>query len=92
MEMLMFVIRDNKASSFSPRPFFEKNRVDAIRGLTAAVNYHDGQIKDFPSDFDMYQLGSFDPQTGKVKLSEQPEFIIGASSCVVTKEKNKEDS
>lgn len=76
----IFAIRDNKVSSYL-RPFVEANEIQAVRGLTSAVNAPDkNQIKDYPEDFDLYLLGTLDDITGKITPEEPPKFIMAASS------------
>ncbi|QXP08398.1 MAG: nonstructural protein [Arizlama microvirus] len=77
MILSIFAVKDNKASCYN-RPFAEINVLNAVRGLSVAVNNQESQIMHFPEDFDLYQIGTFDDVTGKTDVFANPKFIQSA--------------
>lgn len=72
-----FAVFDSAAKVFNP-PFLMHNRAEAIRGFGAVVNEPGTQFNQFARDFTLYEIGSFDSDTGH--LTEQvPVIVISAS-------------
>jgi len=63
MQKFIFAVYDLKTTLFS-NPFFSVNANTAIRSFGAAANDPNTEICRFPSDFILYELGSFDDATG----------------------------
>lgn len=64
--MKLFCVYDAKAS-FYLKPFTEQSTVQALRGFDAAVNEGDSQLKKFPDDFELHEIGEFDESTGTLQ-------------------------
>jgi hypothetical protein len=75
----IYSVRDNKVDAYGV-PFFVDSDVQALRELHVAVNDNRIQLSIFPEDFDLYELGSFNEQTGKIDTLVVPKFITGAVS------------
>jgi len=75
MVHLLCAVKDIKSNNFN-RPFPEINRVNAVRGLSIVVNDPNTQLHHFPQDFELFQIGTFDDETGKLESSIQ--FIESA--------------
>lgn len=65
----LFGVYDKAAESFINQ-FFDVAAGIAVRGFQDAAKDNKTTISQHPEDFDLYQLGTFDEQTG---LVEQPE-------------------
>ncbi len=76
MKMLMFSIRDSAADAYG-RPFFMTSVGIAIRSFTDEVNRADkeNQIYMHPEDFDLFELGEFDDETGRIVLLDVPKQL-----------------
>lgn len=85
MNLLIFAVRDNKASVYN-RPFVEHNVISAVRAFTVGVNSPETQLHQFPTDFELTQIGEFDDITGKITPTEPPKFILSAMSVLKSKE------
>lgn len=77
MVHLLFAVKDIKTNTFN-RPFPEANRVNAIRGLSIVVNDKQTQIAHFPQDFELFEVGTFDDETGHINT--KVEFVASAYS------------
>lgn len=84
--MLMYVysVRDSEAQLFG-RPFYTTNAAIATRGFSSQVNQPeiDGQQNDLflhPESFELYELGTFNDNTGVFELHPQPKPICTAVS------------
>jgi len=76
----IFTIRDNKAEFFHP-PFFQRTYGEAERNFRQLA--HDGKstISQNPEDFDLYHVGEYDDQTGKIDPIP-PKHIIKAVNTI----------
>lgn len=76
MKMLMFSIRDSAADAYG-RPFFMTSVGIAIRSFTDEINRaaEDNQIYKHPEDFDLFELGEFDDETGRIVLLDVPKQL-----------------
>lgn len=72
-------LRDTASRSFST-PFFVLTAQQAIRSLRDEVNAKDSQsdVNRHPSDFELYELGHFDDDNGKLIPHESPVMISRA--------------
>jgi len=81
MNINVYSIKDNKVGTYG-MPFFSPNEVQATRNFARSCHDTNVQISIFPSDFDLFYLGSFDDTTGKFFQDERhPQFIIGGMSA-----------
>lgn len=84
MIMYVYSLRDS-ASALYGRPFFCVNVGHAVRGFSDQVNTPvvDGQQNDLfnhPDDFELFELGTFDDNTGLHDLYAQPKPVATAKS------------
>lgn len=77
MELKAFSIRDAKAEIFNP-PFFTKTHGEAERTFTELVRDEKTMVGKYPDDYDLYFIGSYDDQTGKIKALDTPQHLIKA--------------
>lgn len=81
MLMHIFSVRDSVAQVFG-RPFYSVNAGAAIRAFSDQVNNPDPQNELFahPSDFELYELGSFDDVSCRIEpLPEPKPLVLGKS-------------
>lgn len=64
MKYEIFSIFDDKAAIFST-PYFAVNTHDGIRRFNLLCK-QDDRLKQFPVDYQLKQLGSFDDETGEI--------------------------
>lgn len=79
MELKIFSIRDQKAEVFNT-PFFQKSHGEAERNFTTLVNDEKSTPSQFPDDFDLYFLGTYNDQSGLVKSLDTPQHVVKAVS------------
>lgn len=84
MKMLMFSIHDAKVGAFM-NPFYAQSRGSAIRDFTDACNDEKSYLAKHPEDYALFEIGSFDPESGFVKSLEQPVGVITGLECVNAK-------
>jgi len=61
----MFAIRDSKACAFL-QPFFSSANGSALRALSDAVSDGKSPLALHPEDYILYEVGSFDDNTGEI--------------------------
>jgi len=79
----MFAIRDLKIGAYKS-PFIARNAGDATRMLQGAINQGNSQLSEYPADFELYYIGTFNDVSG-ILDSIKPEFVCSALSLVAPK-------
>lgn len=77
MELKMYSIRDAKSEVFNP-PFFNKTHGEAERNFKILADDEKSNVHRFPEDFDLYFLGSYDDNSGKIATLDSPQHMIKA--------------
>lgn len=76
----IFGLKDVKSGVFMP-PLLFRNKAEAIRNITYLVkNEQIGDVGKFPGDFQLWYLGLFDVNTGKIVPSQ--DFVIDVSALL----------
>lgn len=86
MLLNMYSLFDNKALTYSP-PFFVATDGAAIRMVTDICNDLDTQIGRHPSDFSLFQVGTFSDGNGSVEPVLPLRHVIDAVALVTIKPK-----
>jgi len=78
MKHVMVAVRDRAADTFG-RPFFVAAVAQAIRSFSDEVNRadKDNQLFNHPEDFDLYEVGSFDDDTGDLVAIKPRMVAVG---------------
>lgn len=78
MKQLVFSVRDRASDSFGP-PMFMIARGQAIRNFGDAINQQDkdNPLYQHPEDFDLYELGRFDTNTGFFETGTPEMIAVG---------------
>lgn len=79
MILKMFTIRDQKGDCFNT-PFFQRTHGEAERNFQQLVRDGKSTLSQFPEDYDLYFLGDYDDQTGKVNVQDTPQHVAKAIS------------
>lgn len=75
-----FAIYDTKSESFG-QPFFTHNRASAMRGIRLQLQQDsNSMIAKFPSDFALFEIGSFDEEHGLLEGNKA--FVINVSELM----------
>jgi hypothetical protein len=76
-QLKMYSIQDQKAQLFHP-PYFTQTYGEAERIFTTIVNDPNNQISQYPEDFNLYHLGTYNDETGKMSSLDTPEHCLKA--------------
>lgn len=77
MVLKMYSIRDSKAEVFNT-PFFQKTHGEAERSFAELCKDEKSFVAKYPDDYDLYYLGTYDDQTGKMDTIETPQHVVKA--------------
>lgn len=77
MNLKIFSIRDTKGEIYNT-PFFQKTHGEAERSFTSLMNDQNTMIAKYPEDFDLYFIGEFDDQSGKITHLDSPQHLVKA--------------
>lgn len=81
----VFAVRDGKAEAFL-QPFYSVNAGSATRAFDDTINASDGnQLAKHPADYVLYELASFDDNSGKF-INCEPAKLLGSGVDFVRKE------
>lgn len=89
MMLKIYSIRDAKAEVFNT-PFFQKTHGEAERNFRTICNDDKSTVNKYPDDYDLYYLGDYDDNSGKLSPLDTPQHIIKAIQCVETSSKRVE--
>lgn len=73
----MYSIMDTKTGIYNP-PFFNHSHGEAERNFKQLVNDGKSTVHLHPTDFDLYYVGDYDDNSGKLMPKPAPEHIIKA--------------
>ncbi len=76
MKLVLCTVKDRAADAYG-RPMFVPSVGVAIRSFSDEVNRQDpdNQLFNHPDDFDLYELGEFDDNTGLFALHDAPKLL-----------------
>ena len=74
----IFCIRDVHTGFLSPT--VDQNDPSAVRNFHYAVNRVESLMGSSPKDYDLYEIGSFDSETGEIIPTTPPRFVVSAVS------------
>jgi len=76
MKLVLCSVKDRAADAYA-RPMFVPSTGVAIRSFSDEINRSDAenQLYNHPDDFDLYEFGEFDDNTGQFNLYEQPKLL-----------------
>lgn len=80
MVLKIFATFDKKLVSFQ-QPFYAPTAGGANRAFTDAVNDQQHPMNKHPEDYDLYELGEWDDQTGKF-ITHEPNMISQGRNVV----------
>lgn len=79
--MMIYAVYDVKAASYGT-PAFLASKGIALRGFADVCANGQSQFAKHPGDFQMFELGSYDPNSGLITPHPQPIFCFSASEVV----------
>jgi hypothetical protein len=85
MTILTIVSVKDRAVDAYNRPFYVPTIGAAIRSFTDEVNRKDSEMQAHPEDYDLYDMGTFDDQTGTFLPPEGgiPRVISRAQDLII---------
>lgn len=86
MILKAFSVRDSKAEVFNT-PFFQKTHGEAERSFRELVRDPKTMPGKYPEDYDLYYLGEYDDQTGKMELIASPQHLMKAVNVLSSEQR-----
>lgn len=78
MRLVVVAVRDSAVAAYA-RPFFVPTTAFAVRSFRQEVNNKESPMCVNPGDFVLFELGSFDEDTGKFENLEAPQQLARAA-------------
>jgi len=87
MKLTLCTVKDRAADAFG-RPMFVRSIGEAIRSFSDEINRNaeDNQLYNHSDDFDLFELGEFDDNTGLMTLHDTPKLVSLGKQVKITKE------
>lgn len=79
--MKVFAVRDAKADAFGGLTVVSTKGL-ALRGFADAVADERSEFSKYPDDYMLYELGTYDPNSGELTSHRVPELVVSARSIV----------
>lgn len=80
MKFFVYAIRDVHTGFLTPT--FEVNDNVAMRNFNHAVNNSDSVLFTSMKDFDLYRIGEYDSETGRITPLDLPVVLMSATDCL----------
>lgn len=90
MKHEMFVIYDSKAEAFLT-PFFCKTEGMALRSVLQAMRDPSSQFSQFPEDFALWRIGTYQDFDGTFELLDSP-TIVSSLHLIPKMERRNDDA
>lgn len=74
-----YAVYDAKGEHFGEKPMFFNERADAVRSFESAVNDSQSMIANYPEDFTLIEIGTWDKRRG-VLLMYDAKVSLGVGS------------
>lgn len=74
----IYTIRDVKSNIFNT-PFVQTHKIGALRQFEQLVRDPQSMISKYPADFQLYEIGEFNSQDGRISSHDVPVFIANAT-------------
>lgn len=81
MKTKIFTVYDSKAQSYLP-PFYMQSTGQAMRTFEDECNNKESLFNKHPSDFTLFEIGSFDDQTALIEIYEAKTSLATAIECI----------
>lgn len=81
MLLEIFSIKDKIINTYKT-PFYAINRNEAIRLVRNAASDTNSLLHKNPEDFELYAVGIFDDETGKITTEMVPDYVMAVNSVV----------
>lgn len=80
--LMIIAVKDRAADMFG-RPFYTRTTAEAVRSFTDEANNKDSQIHKHPEDYDLFLLGTFNEDTGRIEQDvSHPNLIVRAQDLI----------
>jgi hypothetical protein len=85
MKLILCSVKDRAADAYG-RPMFVPSSGVAIRSFSDEINRNadDNQLFNHPDDFDLYEFGVFDDNSGLFDIYEQPKLLSLGKQVKIT--------
>lgn len=77
---VIVAVRDRAVDAFS-RPFFVPTVGAAVRSFRDEVNKPDSPMYAHPEDYDLYEIGRFEDNTGELVPLDRPRQVAIGKDC-----------
>jgi len=82
MKLMIVALKDRAADLFG-KPFYVRTAAEAVRSLTDEANNKESAINRHPEDYDLFELGHFDEDTGRIDQDvSHPNLIVRAQDLI----------
>lgn len=77
LTLKMYSVRDAKAEAYL-QPFYVTKEGEAVRGFKECIQDTSHKFHNFPEDYALFEIGSFNQETGTLESLPQPRQVLQA--------------
>jgi hypothetical protein len=75
MKKLIVTLKDDKLEVYN-QPVFIRNKGEAARMMEEMVQDPKSPLSKYPNDFALYEIGTWDEDTGTIQLHENHQYLF----------------
>lgn len=90
MKLQIYSIYDKKGEVYHP-PFYQHNDATAKRQFNEMCKDKNQPMAHYPEDYQLFRLGVFNDDSGKIEGVNNPTFVCNATSIYSNEEKDKQE-
>lgn len=83
MRLIICAVRDSAVAAYV-RPFYVPAVGAAARGFGDEVNRVDSDMHKHPDDYELFELGEFDEETGRFIILEVPRLVCRGKDVLIS--------
>lgn len=80
MKLVVVSVRDSAVDAFM-RPFFVPSTGVAVRSFRDEVSRSESEMHKHPGDYELFEIGAFDEETGRFENLASPRSLLRAVDC-----------
>lgn len=89
--LLVFAVYDSKAAAYNA-PMFLATKGLALRAFSDACAAPDSPLVKHAEDYSLFEIGSYDPNSGLLKAITPPVHVVNASAVVTLLQPKAQES
>jgi hypothetical protein len=83
MSRVIVSLYDKRAACYDENLLVFNHKAEAVRAIQSAARKENSRLNQYPEDFTLVLLGTYEPSSGKIEVRKNPENIVDVSSLMI---------